>query len=291
MQGIGLGFGLSIASAVASDIYRGKKLYQSLSLISIIYAVMPVLAPVIGGTLQTLLNWRASFWLLFISGIFMFGFAFSHFVETKSNLTQKRPPVIEIISLYKQFLKSKLFVANFAILTLFYTGEVGYIIQMPLIAQKIFVVTPFLTGWLVLFTSLAIIIGSSLSMYLLKKFKPITLVNLGVLCAVLSVIMSFLFILYDQYTLLTLIAPMTLFMMGSGLAFPNAMGIYLDCFPEHTGATSSLVIGGLTAVGGLFTIVIAKLPVHLAHALPGFLGAIVILMIFALFLLNRSCKK
>ncbi|WP_165476854.1 MFS transporter [Legionella fairfieldensis] len=87
IQGLGLGFGLSIASAIASDLYEGKKLNKSISIISAVYAVMPVIAPVIGGAIQTYIGWQANFSFLFIAGLLMFCMV-NHFLSKRTRVPE-----------------------------------------------------------------------------------------------------------------------------------------------------------------------------------------------------------
>ncbi|WP_169733782.1 multidrug effflux MFS transporter [Legionella fairfieldensis] len=287
IQGLGLGFGLSIASAIASDLYEGKKLNKSISIISAVYAVMPVIAPVIGGAIQTYIGWQANFSFLFIAGLLMFCMVKPFFIETNTSTGVEKFRIKTLLRVYVLCLKNKEYCCNLFIATLFYAGEVSYIIQMPLVAQQLFGISPLDTGWLVLFTSVAIFIGSGFSAIAINYISVNALIYLGVLFALLGISLAFFFMCFNHYTLAMFISPMVLFMFGSGIAFPNCISNCLTLFPNRAGAASSLVLGLLTLLGGFLTIVVAKIPADNYSALTLFITIIVFFMLMISVILRR----
>ena len=64
MQGMGTGVGGVMARTLPRDLYEGAQLRHANSLLNMGILVSPLLAPLIGGILDTLWNWRACFVLL-----------------------------------------------------------------------------------------------------------------------------------------------------------------------------------------------------------------------------------
>lgn len=291
IQGLGLGFGLSIASAIASDIYEGRNVNKAISIISAIYAIMPVVAPLIGGTLQTYVGWRSNFYFLLTAGIMIFFLILFFYPETNINIELKKFKINYLVGIYFIFLRDKIFICYLLVATLFYAGEVSYVIQMPLVAQGLFGATSIEAGWLVMFTSSAIVIGSISSAFLINKISPNRIILIGVVCAILCLISLLYFEFFLKYTLVTFIFPMVLFMLGSGFAFPNCISKCLEMYPEHAGAASALVLGLLTLLGGCLTIIVAKLPSKNNWSLTFLVFIIVILMLLTSVYLYRFRKK
>lgn len=279
IQGLGVGFCAVLSSIVAKDIYTGYKVNQALGLVGVVYAVSPVAAPVIGGVLQTYIHWSASFWLLAILGIFMFVLIGYCFPETNKTISSNNGIFKMVMRLYRTALSDRVFMSNLSIVTLFYAGEVAYIIQMPLIVQNIFGVSPLMTGWLVIFTSIAIVIGSILSSWLVAYITPNRIIGLGVLSAILGIILLLLFVSTESYNLITFIGPIVLYMFGAGIAFPNCIANCLERLPDSVGTASALAVGLLTGVGGMLTFIVAKLSYTNAFALPLFMLILVIGML------------
>ena len=61
LQGVGACAGLVVSRAVARDLFDGSRLVKAMSIIAIVFAVVPGVAPLLGGVIQDLLGWRATF--------------------------------------------------------------------------------------------------------------------------------------------------------------------------------------------------------------------------------------
>ena len=66
MQGMGTGVGGVMARTLPRDLYEGAQLRHANSLLNMGILVSPLLAPLIGGILDTLWNWRACFVFLLV---------------------------------------------------------------------------------------------------------------------------------------------------------------------------------------------------------------------------------
>src|SRR5690349_23729848 len=64
LQALGGAGAIVLARAVVRDLYSGVRAGRELSLMGAITGVAPIVAPVIGGVLQTFFGWRATFALL-----------------------------------------------------------------------------------------------------------------------------------------------------------------------------------------------------------------------------------
>ena len=69
VQALGGAGAIVLARAVVRDLYSGVRAGRELSLMGSIQALAPILAPVIGGVMQTVFGWRASFILLVIFAV------------------------------------------------------------------------------------------------------------------------------------------------------------------------------------------------------------------------------
>lgn len=69
LQGTGAGVGMIVGRAVIRDLYDGPQAQKLLSLVTMIFAFAPAVAPVIGGWIHATLNWRAVFGFMALFGI------------------------------------------------------------------------------------------------------------------------------------------------------------------------------------------------------------------------------
>ena len=71
VQGVAGAAGVVIARAVVSDIARGHRAAQLYSVLSLITSLAPVVAPLAGGVIATVADWRVVFWVLTGFGVVM----------------------------------------------------------------------------------------------------------------------------------------------------------------------------------------------------------------------------
>ncbi len=69
MQGLGASAGLALPRAIARDRYAGDTFLRVMSLLTLAMAVIPALAPVLGGVISGLHGWRASLALSALCGL------------------------------------------------------------------------------------------------------------------------------------------------------------------------------------------------------------------------------
>ena len=69
VQALGGSGGIVLARAIVRDLYSGARAGRELSLISSVMALAPVLAPIVGGVLQTGFGWRSIFVTLVARGL------------------------------------------------------------------------------------------------------------------------------------------------------------------------------------------------------------------------------
>ncbi|HEY7821862.1 MAG TPA: MFS transporter, partial [Acidimicrobiia bacterium] len=69
LQSLGGSAGVVIARAIVRDLYSSKALAQALSIVVMVFALAPVLAPSLGAALLQLGTWRWLFWFLAIFGV------------------------------------------------------------------------------------------------------------------------------------------------------------------------------------------------------------------------------
>ena len=67
MQGITAGAGMVVSRAIVRDLYDGAAAQRLMSQITMMFALAPAIAPVIGGWLQTFFGWRSVFAFLVVS--------------------------------------------------------------------------------------------------------------------------------------------------------------------------------------------------------------------------------
>lgn len=266
LQGAGFASASGVAAPAVCDVYTGQDLVKAFSYIGMTMAVMPVVAPVLGGYLQHYFNWHAPFVFLLIYGILIFSLFFKWFPETNKRTKQNSIHPWHIIKNYISIMGHSRYL-GFAFCSVFiFAGEISYMITAPFLLQTKLGVNAVQNGWLILVTVAGFLCGSFSSKILCKNFSITQLSLLGCFAAVSGATLMLLLAIFTQMSVLTIVLPMILFMYGVGLVYPNAGAGCMGCFPEKTGFVASL--GGMLSlgIGGVITSFVASL--HIASQLP-----------------------
>src|SRR6201981_681691 len=127
LQALGGAGAIVLARAVVRDLYSGVRAGRELSLMGAITGVAPIVAPVIGGGLQTFFGWRATFVLLLIC-VFVIGATAARLLPETLREWPKTPFSLRAMgTLYRSVAVHRGFLANLAILTASFVGLFAWI--------------------------------------------------------------------------------------------------------------------------------------------------------------------
>ena len=238
LQAIGGSSGIVLARAMVRDVYDREKSASVIAYITMAFVVAPMVAPVIGGFLDSFAGWRASFWLLTGIGLAVLGAAWFTLHETHLNRGLEKTPG------FLQGAASLFAIPRFRgyALTLTFASAVffAFLGGAPHVVIDILGRTPFEYGLWFIMVSAAYMTGNFLSgRYaqragidrLMLAGNTLTFIG-GILCLAVAVT--------GWLTPLTLFAPMALAALGNGLTIPNGTAGAISVDPRLTGAAAGL---------------------------------------------------
>ncbi|GGA70741.1 Bcr/CflA family drug resistance efflux transporter [Pseudoclavibacter endophyticus] len=239
VQGLSGAAGVVIGRAVIADTSTGSRAARHLSLMTAIGGAAPVVAPLIGGILTPLLEWRGILWVLFGIAAAMFVVSILFVPETRVRAAAtplKRPVGAVRAVLDPHYLAyTGMFVFSFGAL-------MGYISASPFVYQEIMGLSATAFGVAFGFNSLLAISGGLLSARLVMRLGPHRLlgVGLGILSASSIAVLVLASSGYAWWTFV----PLGTASIGVGLVFGNATALALGRVRQFAG-TASAVLGAL----------------------------------------------
>ena len=117
-QGLGAGVAGVMARTVMKDCYAGRELYQANTIMSLTIVVAPLLAPILGSVLTTLLDWQSNFIFLLLFCALTLIAQWQCFSETYTPQQHNNRAITFAVSAYKQCLQNKVFMLYTACLAL-----------------------------------------------------------------------------------------------------------------------------------------------------------------------------
>lgn len=266
LQGVGYASSSGVAAPAVCDTFSGEHLVRAFSWIGMALMITPVVAPVFGGYLEHYMSWRAPFAFLLLYGLVLFLLFYKYFPETCKTLRQSSIHPKSILYNYGKIARHPKYMGFIFSCVLVFSGEIFYLMTAPFILQTQFKMTPIQNGWLILITVSGFLMGTFASSKLCGKIAIRPLLLTGCLISIMGATLMLLSALFGYIHVYTLLFPMMIYLVGTGVIYSNAGAGSMACFPENAGAASSL--GGMMQVGiaGLISSIATRM--HLEHLLP-----------------------
>ena len=239
-QGLAGAAGLVIARAVARDLYSGQELLIFFTRLIVISGLAPVIAPVLGGQLNRFLDWRGIFAVLAAFGLVLLVAGMFGVPESLPPERRRTGGLRQTAAGFRELLGDRLFVGCALVSGLAGASMFAYIAGATFVLQEIYGLSPQGFSFAFGINSLGIMAMSQLSGRLARRWRPRSVLTLGVglnLAGAAGVAVS---------TIAGLGLPFllgSLFVMVSpvGMIFPTAMSLALAAYPHQAGAASSLL--------------------------------------------------
>lgn len=239
MQGITAGAGIVISRAIVRDLFDGAPAQRLMSQITMMFALAPAIAPVIGGWLQTFFGWRSIFAFL-VAATAILGLAcWKLLPETLPPEKRQSLQPAYLGRTYWKVMTSPRFLFACAALSLNFLGFFIYVLSAP-----VFLITHLgihETGFLWLFgpAMSGLVCGSWLSGKLAGKRSLEKTIFLGYLIMLFAVLANVTLNLALPPALPWSVMPIFAYTLGMSLAMPCLTILALDPFPEQRGLAAS----------------------------------------------------
>ncbi|HUI13370.1 MAG TPA: multidrug effflux MFS transporter [Xanthobacteraceae bacterium] len=249
LQALGGAGVIVLARAVVRDIYSGARASRELSLMGAITAFAPIVAPTIGGLLQTAFGWRATFVLLVIFACIAGAVAALLLPETLRHRSDQPFSFVKMLALYPSVLKHRGFLANLGILTTTFIGLFAWVSGAPIVMQGAsYGLSPLVFGVTFAMGAAGYMAGTFIASRIVMRLGIDRTMGIGcVLLAAGGLIMTAVVALHLA-NVIWFVGSMMIYLAGLGLALPAAMAGALTPFHDRAGTASSLM--GFTQQSG-----------------------------------------
>jgi MFS transporter, DHA1 family, multidrug resistance protein len=237
VQALGGAGAIVLARAVVRDLYSGVRAGRELSLMGSIQAFAPILAPVIGGVLQTAFGWRASFILLVIIALLAGSATARLLPETLHKPTPGPFSFSTMGRLYRSVQEHRSFLAHLGIMSTTFVGLYAWVSGASVVIQGVYGLSPLAFGLTYAVGSLGYMLGTSIVMR--RGLDRVIGLGTGIM-AVGGLAMATVTAL-GLANVVWLVLGMTTYLTGMGLAMPQTMAGALTPFPDRAGTASSLL--------------------------------------------------
>ncbi len=239
LQGMSAGAGIVIGRAIVRDLFDGPAAQRLMAHITMMFALAPAVAPVIGGYLQSWFGWRSVFAFLVILTAVIWLACWRLLPETLP--TERRQPLHAeyLTQTYWRVLTSASFLSACAALAFNFAGYFIYIMSAPVFLMRHLGVGETGFFWLVGPAMAGLLLGSWLSGKFAGKLPVQQAIAYGYGLMAIAAIGNIALNLALPPTLPWAVVPIFAYTFGLSLALPCLTLLALDPFPEQRGLAAS----------------------------------------------------
>jgi MFS transporter, DHA1 family, multidrug resistance protein len=253
LQALGSCAGMVASRALVRDIFPVEENAKIFSLLMLVLAISPIIAPTLGGYMTALFGWQSIF--LVLASVAAVTLALVYF-----QLPHGREPDHNLSLLPRPIIKGFLEVAR---VPQFYTyafagaiasaGLYAYIAGSPFVFMELYGVSDKQYGWIFAIIAMGLIGASQVNTVLLKRFTSEQIVKVTLFCQCLTGLMLVLGTAWHFLGLYSTIFLILIFLSTQGFAFPNSSALCLAPFAKNAGTASALMGALQLGIGAVTT--------------------------------------
>ena len=262
LQGMSAGAGVVIGRAIIRDRYSDSAATRLLSLVTMIFSIAPAIAPILGGWIVKLLDWRSIFLFLFFYTVLLLWFCYKYLPETLP-LARRQPFLPRILAQsYKQVFRSPLFHLKAGAVAFNFGGLFLYVAAAPVFLTQELHLGPDQFGWQFIPSVAGIFLGALTANRFAGRIAIGRQIMIGFAFLVGAACMNVLYHLFFPPMVPWSVVPLFFYTFGMSIVAPGATLMVLDLFPKIRGIVASCQSFTLTMLGALLSGVVAPLLSH-----------------------------
>lgn len=259
IQALGGCSGMVAARALVRDLFPVSEIAKIFSLLMLVIAVSPIIAPTLGGYAAAHWGWQSIFVML--AGLAAVNILLVFFwlpSGASPNTKMSLKPRAITVGFWKVF-KTPQFYTYTLTGSFAASGLYAYIAGSPHIFMELYEVSEKQYGWIFGIIALGLVTASQLNTFLLRKFSSEQIVFTTLICQVIAGVILFLGTLTGIVEMYSLIILVFLFLSTQGFAFPNTSALSLAPFGKSAGTASALMGAIQLGIGALTTALVSVL--------------------------------
>ena len=246
LQGIAGAGGIVISRSAATDEFAGRELMKMLAVIGAINGIAPIAAPVIGGVMLSVTDWRGIFFILLLLGVLLL-VGSAMFKESLPESRRSVGSVLHVCGSFGTVARNRRF--------LYYVLQQGFaqfilfanIASSPFIIQQHYGFSPLVFSVCFGVNAIAIGVASALSVKFRRPEDAVATSCVGML--VMSVVIAAVLMLGGSFWAYEISLFVLMFMMG--LTFTASTTLALNSERERAGAASAMLGAICFLAGGI----------------------------------------
>jgi DHA1 family bicyclomycin/chloramphenicol resistance-like MFS transporter len=211
--------------------------------VTLVFALAPALAPVLGAWLHDHFAWRSVFWFLCLFGVLLIGM--TAMIRETLPVAQRqsvRPQVV--VRIYVRTLQHSQFPLMVLSLGFAFAGIFLYIAGAPTVIYDFLGLGTDDFGIQFIPMVAGLMLGAFASGRLTHHFSPGRIVAMGFGILAVAVVLNLVQVLLLEASILFTVGPLVIYAFGMAMIMPALTILALDCFPHHRGVDAGFLTDG-----------------------------------------------
>lgn len=242
IQGLTGAGGIVISRSIATDLYEGRELARFFSVLSSVQGIAPIGAPVLGGLMLLVTDWKGIFWTLLGIGAVLLIFT-AYFRESLK--VYGHESVIGVFRSYLPVMRNRVFTRYVWVQSMAMGVMFTYIAASPFIFQVHFGVTPVVYSLCFGLNALGIMAGSLLVMRFRRTEKGLRIGTVSFF--IMSIVVAF--ILVAGLPVYFVEGAFFFLLFFLGMILPTSTTLAMEPVRENSG-NASAILGFMSFLAG-----------------------------------------
>jgi DHA1 family bicyclomycin/chloramphenicol resistance-like MFS transporter len=244
LQGLAGAAGIVIARAVVRDLYDGVAMARFFSTLMLISGVAPIVAPLIGGQVLRVTDWRGVFVVLTGVGILLAAVVWAKLPETLAPADRHGGGVGEALGSMRRLLTDRAFTGYMLTGSFVFASLFAYVAASPFVVQEIYGASPQTFSLLFGLNSIGLVIMGQINGKVLVgrvRLDRVLGVGLAVVVAAAVVLLLMSLGVFGEVGLAPVAAALFVLMSAMGITLPNTQTLALMRTRQAAGSASALL--------------------------------------------------
>jgi len=252
LQGLAASGGMIAGRAMIRDAHDEVSAHKAMAQVTMLFAVAPAVAPILGGWLHDMWGWRSVFWFLLLFSLVLVWMV----VGIRETLRKEHRHAfhpMQVIRHYIDMMKHHAFMAWLLSMSLSFAGVFLYIAGAPTVVYDFLGLDSRQFQWLFVPMVMGLMLGSWVSSRLAGHWQVRHILRLSFVLMAVAWLLNIMQAWWLEASLLGVVGPMVLYAIGLSIGMPALTILTLDCFPQQRGACASMqgffqmIIGAVVA--------------------------------------------
>lgn len=291
LQAIGACAGMVAARALVRDLFPVNENAKVFSLLMLVIAISPIVAPTLGGYLTALFGWQIIFMVLLSIGVIAIVFVYFFLPSGRSPNTDMSLRPKSITKGFWEVARVPQFYTYAFAGALASSGLYAYVAGSPSVFMVQYHVSEKQYGWIFATIAVGLIGASQVNTLMLRKYTSEQITRVTLFCQCLTGIMLVAGTWFHLLGLYSTILLILIFLSTQGFAFPNTSALSLAPFTANAGSASALMGAFQLGIGAVATALVSVLNNDTAMPMAGVMCACAIGSFIVLLTGRRAIKK